>query len=116
MFQRILSALLFGLLLVAQFADCAIAPLPSKQDMQCCGAMPCSTANRSEDCCAKMTSSQLPSALPSSRIALSVPVVSAVPWRSPTDAAQYTPSISYAVQVQEHSPPDLYILDHALLI
>jgi hypothetical protein len=116
MFQRVFSTLLLCSLLVMQFADCTIVAQPDKQEMQCCGAMPCSTASRSQDCCAKMTPTQLPSALPSGRIALAVPTFSVVPWRPLTDAAQFAPRISCDIQVQTNSPPDLYTLEHSLLI
>jgi hypothetical protein len=112
--KRIFLTLAVAALLLLQFADCMSAMAPDPQSMQCCGSMPCAPSNRTQDCCKTMVSAHAPSMLPAARVSLGAPAAVLI---------EHIPTIEnivlmkrVAVEIQLHSPPELYTLHASLLI
>ena len=103
-------------ILLLQFADCMSAATQDQQSMQCCGSMPCDPSNQSHDCCKGMVSSQSPSVLPVTHIALQAPLMVAtgtVPSPLLEELSELPRPHSATPQ---HSPPELFTLHSSFLI
>jgi hypothetical protein len=112
--KRIFLTLAVAAFLLLQFTDCMSAKAPDLQSMQCCGSMPCTPSNRTQDCCKTMVSAHAPSMLPAARASLGAPA---------TVLIEHIPTIEsivlikrVAVEIQLHSPPELYTLHASFLI
>ena len=114
--KKLFLVLAAGALLLLQFADCMSAMTPDQQSMECCASMPCTPANHSHGCCKTMTSAQTPNMLPTARVSLNAPTIAAVEYASTIEIARSSAVSFVAVEVQQHSPPELYTLHLSLLI
>jgi len=114
--KKILLSLMFGALLLLQFADCMTAFSQDQQAMQCCGTSACTPANQSHGCCKTMASTQVPGMLVRARVSLDMPAVAAVERAPVLEAATFAPRISLSLEPRQYSPPELYTLHGSLLI
>ena len=115
MLRRLTSFVVaLGLLLAVPFADC-LAMSHNQQSMKCCRTMPCDPANKGHDCCKKMVTTQVSSALPSVHVLLSPPVA-IIADLLPLPPVAETEMLRPAFEPQQHSPPPLYILFGHFLI
>jgi len=116
MLKRLFLVLAAGALLLLQFADCMSAVTPEQESMKCCGSMPCTPANQSHDCCKAMVSAQSPNILPTARVSLNAPAITPVEPLASFEVVRLAPLPFVAVEVPQHSPPELYTLHASLLI
>jgi hypothetical protein len=114
--KKLLLCLLFGALLLLQFADCMAAFSRDQQAMQCCGTSACTPANQSHGCCKTMTSTETPRMLVKARASLDVPAAVVVGHAPVLETAIFTPLISSSFEPQQYYPPELYTLHSSLLI
>ena len=112
--KRIFLTLAATALLLLQFADCMSAMAPDRQSMQCCGSMPCTPSNQTHDCCKTMVSAHAPSMLPSVRVSLNAPAALFI--KNVPTLENIVLIKRLAVEVQLHSPPELYTLHASFLI
>lgn len=84
--------------------------------MQCCRTMPCTPANKSQNCCKTMTSAHTPNMLPVGRVSLMAPAVTAIAYARMPKIPRFTTIARIVIQTQQHSPPTLYTLNVSLLI
>jgi hypothetical protein len=103
-------------LLGLQFADCMSAMTQDQQSMKCCGSMPCDPSNQSHDCCKGMVSTQSPSVLPVTHVALHAPVMVPTDILASPQAMTYPEASRLDFEAPTHSPPELYTLHSSLLI
>jgi hypothetical protein len=114
--KKLLLATAAGALLLLQFGDCMSAMGQDQYSMKCCAAMPCTLANHGQTCCKKMISAQTPYMLPADHVSLHGPAVATVEYPPMLDVVRPTSARSVTIIAQQHSPPDLYTLNAALLI
>jgi hypothetical protein len=114
--KRLLLMLAASALLLLQFADCMSAMTLDQQSMQCCGSMPCTPANQSHDCCKGMGSGQSSNLLPTAPVSLYVPAIALLEPLASVEMVRVVSLPFTIVEVQQHSPPDLYTLHASLLI
>jgi hypothetical protein len=112
--KRIFLTLAVAALLLLQFADCMSAMAPDPHSMQCCGSMPCTPSNQTHDCCKTMVSAHAPSMLPASRVSLGPPAAVLIEHIPTLENVVLIKRV--AVEIQLHSPPDLYTLNASFLI
>ena len=84
--------------------------------MQCCRTMPCTPANKSQNCCKTMTSAHTPNILPMGRASLTMPAVRAIAYARMLEIPRFTTVARIVIRTQQHSPPALYTLNVSLLI
>jgi hypothetical protein len=116
MFRRITSFVVaLSLLLLVPFADC-LAMSVDQQSMKCCKTMPCDPANRAHDCCKKMVSPQVASALPNVHVSTDVPPVVTAELLTVPEIGEAPAWLGTPIETPQHAPPPLYILYARLLI
>ncbi len=114
--NRTLLVLAVGAFLLVQFADC-LNPFVSDQEIaECCGAMPCTPALKSHDCCKTNNTDHTPRALPSAKVSVSPAMLAAVSPVPLIEIIRSAPFSRTPSAAQQHSPPDLYTLHLSLLI
>ena len=116
MVKRIASALAIGVLLLLGFPDCMSALTLDQQSMRCCGTMPCTPANHSQDCCKHMASPETPNILPTSHVSLHPPIAATIEYPQMLALVSQTWAPPPSIETQQHSPPELYTLHASLLI
>jgi hypothetical protein len=114
--RRLSLVLVAGALFFLQFADCMSAMTPDENSMQCCGSTPCTPANQSHDCCKGMGSGQSSNLLPTARVAVHVLAIALTEPLATREIARVFSGPFNIVEVQQHSPPELYTLHASLLI
>jgi hypothetical protein len=87
-----------GSLLLLQFTDGMSAMTPVQQNMQCCGSMQCAPQQ------------------PATRVSLHVPRIETIEDTGIAEIVRSSPLPLVTLEVQLHSPPELYTLHASLLI
>ena len=103
-------------LLFLQAGDCMAAMDMDQASMQCCQSMTCAPTHHSEQCCKPAVSSQAPNILPAQHFSLRAPIAATVQYPRLTEIFGPSPSRSFIVEAQQHSPPELYTLHSSFLI
>jgi hypothetical protein len=114
--KRLLFILAASALLLLQFGDCMSAMAQDQQAMKCCASIACTPANHSQDCCKKMASAQTPDMLRTDYVSLHGPMAATLEYPLALEIVRSTPAPAVTVRAQQHSPPDLYMLNASLLI
>jgi len=114
--KTLLVFLAAGALLLLQFADCMSAMTLDQHSMQCCASMTCTPANQNHGCCETMNSPQVPSMLPTSRVALHAPTVATIEHTRTAEIVLSALVPPVTDHDPPHSPPELYTLHVSLLI
>ncbi|MGH9727997.1 MAG: hypothetical protein ACRD4V_05330 [Candidatus Acidiferrales bacterium] len=106
---------LAALLITAAVPDCMAQVQSSTDAMACCRSMPCTPANRSQDCCKKMV--QIPNvfSLAPARIYGAVPLVQVAAVPVLGLAARAIASTRHA-EVKQDPPGELFTLHRSLRI
>jgi|SRR5579872_4871936 len=113
--KKLFLFLAVGALLLLQFADCVSAGTPNQQTMQCCASLTCTSAKQSHGCCKTMPFPQT-NMVPTGRVALHAPTVATIAQARTVEIVRSAPVPPVTVEVQLHSPPELYTLHASLLI
>ena len=114
--KRLLLLIAAGLLILGQFADCMPAMASNQQSMKCCASMPCTPANRPQNCCKTMNASRSSNMLPTVQATLQAPAISIVEDVRMFEGAIRISVLPLEAEAPQHSPPELYTLYASLLI
>jgi len=114
--KRLFLVLAAGALSLLYFANCVSAAAPNQQDMRCCAPEMCAQATQSQKCCEATPSPQAPNMLPTDGVTLHSSIAATFAQPELSKIIHSAPVPPVTVEVQLHSPPELYVLNASLLI
>jgi len=113
---RILVVAIAGALLLPAFADCLTPAAQDTQAMRCCAQLSCAPSHQKQACYSTTAAASGSQSAPETRTSLVAPSVMADVYRPAEELILAAFALTGVADAPQHSPPDLYTLNLALLI
>lgn len=114
--RRIVVVAIAGALLLPAVADCLLAATVEAQTMQCCAQSSCAPGHQKQTCVSTPAPGDGARTAPEARTSLAAPSVTVDAHPSAIDLTVTNFTASSITGAPQHSPPELYTLNSALLI